>query len=657
MKRVLKLFLVLMLFTSLVNCGGTSSSSTVEDDGDEPGGEELSAEKPVISPASGTFTEAVQLTITCEDGYEIAYTTDGEDPIENGYYTSDVDEELDESGTYDIRAVVVSDDGKAISDEATATIVVDIPGTVGKPYISVSTTNGSYSSSSTTFSSDVKVTLSAGSDGDSSKVYYTIDGTDPSSTSTNYTESFALAGDTAADKSYTIRAIGYNSDGDVSPIAEKKFTISYTAITAPSASLSSGEWDKCTIKLTADKTTRTIVYTTDGSDPVANPSNSALTGTSVTLDKAMTLKMYAKETGCKNSSVVTYTYTVTNRDVYISGADSTTTSGKGAYWKNGQITSYDTTSSAGYPEAINVSGSDVITAGYYINSSKKVPCYWTKSGVRTNLDVATNCEGSATSIIFYGSDTYVMGSFLDKTSASNPVPYGVKWQTGVTGGSALPTTIFGRCILDGNKIVGALTDLATTGTAKAGYFENVIGTATFSKNTEATTPCGSSAVARDADGNTYFAINKYSSVSNLISAITSPSYYSFPDECSYFSTKTNIIYTLATDNEGIARAICTDGTKVYVAGVAKTYLGTPNACIWINQTKKTLEYAYSDTTSMTLVNGDLYITGFYKTSTSSAYTYACYWLDKGADGVDIVRFDLTGLDSKSIATDIKVVTP
>lgn len=100
---------------------------------------------------------------------------------------------------------------------------------------------------------------------DSCTIYYTTDGTQPDSSSTQYTEAIALEGGITA-----LKAVAVNTIGVYSPVAEFDYTINYQKPDAPVISPSSGTYEYGE-KISIDAADGTkIYYTTDGTTPTTD---------------------------------------------------------------------------------------------------------------------------------------------------------------------------------------------------------------------------------------------------------------------------------------------------------------------------------------------------------------------------------------------------
>lgn len=130
--------------------------------------------EPVFYPDAGTYDVYTTVTIFSVEDFEIYYTLDGSDPATDGIlYTSD-GIELDETGTYTISAACKNEKG-IFSDVVTVKYKTQarVP-----DYPEVTPDGG-------TFTEQTFVTLTAQ---DGCSIYYTWDGTAPTTSSALYTE-------------------------------------------------------------------------------------------------------------------------------------------------------------------------------------------------------------------------------------------------------------------------------------------------------------------------------------------------------------------------------------------------------------------------------------------------------------------------------------
>lgn len=132
--------------------------------------------------------------------------------------------------------------------------------------------------------SERTVTISAQ---DGAAIYFTLDGTDPTTSSEQYTSETKLS----VVKTTTVKAIAAK-DGKFSSIAEKEVTVNLYAPTFTPAGGTYPEPQNVTLKSTH---ATEIWYTTDGSDPVKDgaASKKYTAGTPIVVEDAMTIKAIA----------------------------------------------------------------------------------------------------------------------------------------------------------------------------------------------------------------------------------------------------------------------------------------------------------------------------------------------------------------------------
>lgn len=129
------------------------------------------AEVPQITPLGGSFDEPIEVSMKVGKG-EIHYTTDGSEPTENDPVYSDKIK-LEENETTTIRAITINEKGyRSIEVYEEYKINMD-----GPESPSVEPSAGTYQTSR-----KITVTIPEGC-----RVYYTLDGSDPTADSTEYT--------------------------------------------------------------------------------------------------------------------------------------------------------------------------------------------------------------------------------------------------------------------------------------------------------------------------------------------------------------------------------------------------------------------------------------------------------------------------------------
>ena len=143
-----------------------------------------------------TFTDKVAVTIEAREGCDIYYTTDGSTPDKD---STAYEGEIEVSSTTTIKAIAYK--GESLYSEVSSKTFTKI---VEKPVIA----------GDTPFDSSTEVTITAA---EGASIYYTNDGSTPTSGSTAYSEALTLEATT------TIKAIAVKG-GITSEVASKTFT-------------------------------------------------------------------------------------------------------------------------------------------------------------------------------------------------------------------------------------------------------------------------------------------------------------------------------------------------------------------------------------------------------------------------------------------------
>jgi hypothetical protein len=248
---------------------------------------------PVFTPAAGAFTTAQSVAITCATpGAEIYYTTDGSEPTSaDTLYTVPVDI----ATTTTLKAIAI-DPTTTLDDSLVRTgEYVITPGEVF-PVL--------FSPPPGTYTTSVSVVLETETAGAS--IYYTLDGSTPSVSSTEYTAPIEVT------TTKTIRAIAVKEGVIFSVVTSGAYPIRCSSplfLPTPS-SPSSPQGQSVTaafVTITTATPGATIRYTTDGTTP--NASSPVYTET-LTITVTTTLKAIALKSGCIDSPVADATYTI-----------------------------------------------------------------------------------------------------------------------------------------------------------------------------------------------------------------------------------------------------------------------------------------------------------------------------------------------------------
>lgn len=133
-------------------------------------------------------------------------------------------------------------------------------------------------------------------------IYYTTDGTNPTSASPVYSAPLTISG------TETVAAIAVASNEAVSPLTIGVYTLTSPQAAAPTFSVPGGTYDSTqTVAITDASTAATIHYTTDGSTPNAT---STIYSGDITVSATETLNAIAVASGYANSLVAIAAYTI-----------------------------------------------------------------------------------------------------------------------------------------------------------------------------------------------------------------------------------------------------------------------------------------------------------------------------------------------------------
>ena len=240
---------------------------------------------PEFSVDSGAVNSGTEVTITCAtEGAKIYYTTDGTEPTASSTeYTA----AISVTAVVTLKAIAVK---SGMNDSAVASASYTIKGTVATPAFSL--TSGEVDSGTS-------VTITCSTEG--AKIYYTTDGTEPTASSTEYTEAISVT------EAVTLKAIAVKSGMNNSAVASASYTIKGTVAT-PTFSLASGAVNSGTeVTMTCATEGAKIYYITDGSEPTASSTEYTA---AISVTEAVTLKAIAVKSGMNNSAVASASYTI-----------------------------------------------------------------------------------------------------------------------------------------------------------------------------------------------------------------------------------------------------------------------------------------------------------------------------------------------------------
>ena len=247
---------------------------------------------PIFSPPGGAYATAQSVSISSgSTGATIYYTTNGTTPTtSSAVYSAPIG--VNASEQLEVIAVA-SGYAPSVVGIAAYSIAPILPAPVLSP------SPGIYSSAQT-------VTITDGTAG--TTIYYTTDGTTPTSSSEIYSAPIAVSA------SETLQAIagatGYNN----SPVAGGTYTIA-AQLPAPTFSLAAGTYNNSQSVTIGDATAgATIYYTTNGTTPTTS---STVYSSAIAVSATETLEAIAVEAGYTSSAVATAAYTINSGTSYI----------------------------------------------------------------------------------------------------------------------------------------------------------------------------------------------------------------------------------------------------------------------------------------------------------------------------------------------------
>lgn len=241
-------------------------------------------EAPTFSPASGTLlsTQTVSIATTSADT-AIRYTTDGSDPSMVSQEYSGPFALSGTSASITVKAIAVRSGDGASSAISTVTYSYLPPPTF-------SPASGTYASAQTVSLSSVHADAA---------IYFTADGSTPTTSSTRFTGSLSVSQNT------TLKAIAVKS-GVSSATASAAFLIKAAM---PTANPAGGSYTQAqTVTLSTATAGASIYYTIDGSTP--SSTNGALYAAPISIASSLTLKAITRSPSHANSDVLTAAYTI-----------------------------------------------------------------------------------------------------------------------------------------------------------------------------------------------------------------------------------------------------------------------------------------------------------------------------------------------------------
>ena len=249
------------------------------------------ADAPTFTPAPGQYTTAQTVTIaTTTPSTAIYFTTDGSFPATSATGTTQIYAgPITVSATQTVQAI------------ATATGFVQSPIAVASYGIGSLAGTPSFSMPTGTYTGAQTVALSDSTPG--ATIYFTTDGSTPSSSSTVY------AGPIVVSASETVQAIAAAVGYSNSNIASAAFAINLPQTVTPTFTPAAGTYTSTQTVSISDATAGAVIYyTTDGSIPTS--SSSVYTGP-LTVAASETIEAIAFASGDSPSAIASAAYAIT----------------------------------------------------------------------------------------------------------------------------------------------------------------------------------------------------------------------------------------------------------------------------------------------------------------------------------------------------------
>ncbi len=266
--------------------------------GTASGGGGTTVATPTFSPAGGTYTSTQSVSISdSTSGSTIYYTTNGSTPTTSSTVYSG---SIAVSSTTTIKALATKS-GDNNSSVASATYTISSVATVATPGQHLQPGWRSHDYTTLHWQS---VSLSDSTSG--ATIYYTTNGSTPTTSSTVYSGAIAVSSGTV-----TIEALGAKSGDNNSSVASATYTISSVATVAtPTFSPAGGTYTSTQSVSLSDSTSgATIYYTTNGTTPTTS---STVYSGAIAVSSTTTIEAIAVKSGDNNSSVASATYTISS---------------------------------------------------------------------------------------------------------------------------------------------------------------------------------------------------------------------------------------------------------------------------------------------------------------------------------------------------------
>jgi N-acetylneuraminic acid mutarotase len=390
---------------------------------------------PTFSPAAGAYIAAQTVTISdATPDAVIYYTTDGTKPTTNSSVYSSA---ITVSSSEKLKAIAIASGYPASAIKAAAYVIAE------------PTPTPTFSVAAGTYITDQTVTISDATAG--AIIYYTIDGSTPTTSSTVYSGPITIS------SSQTLEAIAIANGYTSSAVASAVYTITPPAAT-PTFSVAAGTYTSAQTVMISDATAgATIYYTIDGSTPTTS---STVYSGPITISSSQTLEAIAIANGYTSSAVASAVYTITPP-----AATPTFSVAAGTYTSAQTVTISDAT--AGATIYYTTDGTAPTTSSIPYTGAITVTSTETINAIAVASGYTTSAVASAGYIIQNPAPT------IENTSPSSTTASGTAFEltvngSGFTYGSTINwgTTALATTYVSASKLVAVVSaaEIASAGT-------------------------------------------------------------------------------------------------------------------------------------------------------------------------------------------------
>jgi poly(hydroxyalkanoate) depolymerase family esterase len=243
------------------------------------------------SPDTGTYSGSVTVTLSVNEPATTYYTLDGTTPTTSStQYSSPIS--ITSTKTLKFFS---KDTAGNVESVQSKTYTITSGGDTTPPVTTASPDAGTYSGS-------VTVTLSVN---EQATTYYTLDGTTPTTSSTQYSAPISIT------STKTLKFFSKDTAGNVEAVQTKTYTIGSSDTTPPvtTASPDAGAYSgSVTVTLSVNEQATTY-YTLDGTTPTTSSTQYTAP---IAITSTKTLKFFSKDTAGNSEAVQTKVYTITS---------------------------------------------------------------------------------------------------------------------------------------------------------------------------------------------------------------------------------------------------------------------------------------------------------------------------------------------------------